>query len=415
MVNIIASHAKGKALKKDALQISANAKAAKALNSKVVDSTLGTFYYEDGSFKCHKTINNILSNLDDKEKYAYSTSKGTKEFQEGAINWLFKDYRGIVEEKLSIAAIPTPGGTGAIVASVLNSTNEGETVLIPTPCWGPYVGICESHGRKVEKFNLFKDDKFGFENLKEKSEELIKKQGKLVVMINDPCNNPSGYTMTEEELNELISYFNSLQSVPVVLIYDCAYIDMSIDGINGSRKKLSVFKNAEDNVMILVAMSFSKSFFVYGQRLGAQVILSKNSEEVEEFFNAGNYQARNTWSNCNKAAITLIEKLDKNPSLIKEVEEEISVVVNLLKERADAFIKEADECGLKYYPFSSGFFLSIPCNNSDLVLDKLVEEENIYLIPVAGGVRVALCSMPVETIKGVAARIKKVIDKYGKI
>ena len=61
--------------------------------------------------------------------------------------------------------------------------------------------------------------------------------------------------MTEEELSSLIEYFNSLIDVPVVLLYDSAYIDMASDGFESTRKKLEVFANANENVIILVAMS----------------------------------------------------------------------------------------------------------------------------------------------------------------
>lgn len=411
-MNIIANHAKGKALKKDALLISAQAKEAKAKNDKVIDSTLGSFYYEDGSFSCHETVKKIMDNLKDTEKYSYSASKGTAAFENATINWLFQNHEKTFRDSMSIKAIPTPGGTGALSNGVNNATEYGETVLIPVPSWGPYVGICESRGRKVEKFSLFKDAAFNFEDLKDKADNIIEKQNKLVVIINDPCNNPSGYTMSKDELNQLIDLLNSYKDVPVVLIYDCAYIDMSNDGFDGSREKLTAFLNANENVMILVAMSYSKSFFVYGQRLGAQVIVSKNANEVMEFYNAANFFARNTWSNCNKAGVSLVEKIGSSQENIDAVKNEINKVVNILDERAKLFISEAKEIGLKYYPFNSGFFVTLPCNNTDLVLDKLVEEENIFLIPVQKGIRVAICSNTMDELKGLAKRIKKVIDKY---
>jgi len=47
-----------------------------------------------------------------------------------------------------------------------------------------------------------------------------------------------------------------------------------------------------------------------------------------------------------------------------------------------------------------------------LILQKLVEEEKIYLLPVDNAVRVALCSLPLSDIKGLAKKIKRVIQKY---
>lgn len=411
-MRIIADHAANKALKRDALQLSAEAKIAKRKDPSVIDGTLGTFYYEDGSFKVHDTISKKLEKINDMDKYLYSTAGGTKEYHDAIMNWFFQQSRNAIEEKLYARSIPTPGGTGALVAAVNNSTSYGETVLIPNPCWGPYVGICESRGRKVEKYTLFDEDKFNLNALKSKSREVLQKQNRLVCLINDPCNNPTGYTMTEDELRQLIKYFNSLEKTPVIMVYDAAYIDMAKEGFEATRKKLEVFTEANENVIIIVAMSLSKTFFVYGQRLGAQIILGKNEAEVQEFKDAGGYFARNTWSNCNKGLTSLMVELNNDKESIDSVKKEIEKVVEELDARGKVFMDEAKECGLKTLPYSSGFFISVPCNNNNLILDKLVEEEKVHLIPIAGCVRVALCALPTKDIKGLASKIKKIIDKY---
>ncbi len=411
-MKIIAEHACNKVMKRDALQISAEAKAAKKKDPNVIDGTLGTFYYEDGSFKVHDTVKNILNEMSDQEKYLYSTSGSSIEYHEACMNWFFQDVRNVIDEKMFSKSTPTPGGTGAITLAVNNATNVNETILIPTPCWGPYVGICESRQRKVVKYNLFDGYKFNLTSLKEKASEIISKQNKLVVFVNDPCNNPTGYTMTKDELSLLIEYFNSLKDTPVILLYDAAYIDMASEGMEVTREKLKVFGEANKNIIILIAMSFSKTFFVYGQRLGAQIILGKNENEVNEFCNANSYFARNTWSNCNKALTNFVIKLNDDKKALLEVKESINNVVKTLDARGKLFLKEAKECNLDILPFSSGFFISIPCKKNELILDKLVEEEKLYLIPIAGCVRVAICSLPLNAIKGLAVKIKRVIDKY---
>lgn len=411
-MKIIAAHAANKALKRDALQLSAEAKIAKKNDPSVIDGTLGTFYYEDGSFKVHKTISNKLSELNDNDKYLYSTAGGTNEYHDAIMNWFFQNSREVIEEKLYTRSIPTPGGTGALVAAVNNATNYGETVLIPNPCWGPYVGICESRGRKVAKYSLFDGETFNLNALMNTANEVLKNQDRLVCLINDPCNNPTGYTMSEEELRKLIQYFNSFENIPVVMVYDAAYIDMAKEGFEATRKKLEVFTEANENVIIIIAMSLSKTFFVYGQRLGAQIILGKNKTEVQEFKDAGGYFARNTWSNCNKGLTSLMISLNNDKTAIETVKKEIEKVVEELDTRGKLFMSEAKDCGLNTLPYSSGFFVSVPCKNNNLVLDKLVEEEKVHLIPITGCVRVALCALPTKDIKGLAAKIKRVIEKY---
>ena len=259
---------------------------------------------------------------------------------------------------------------------------------------------------------MFDGDKFNLQGFIEKCEKIIALQGKVVAIINDPCNNPTGYTMTKEELAGIIEYFNSKKDIPCVLIYDCAYMDMAVEGFKETREKMRVFLKANENILISIAFSASKTFFIYGQRLGGQILLSKNKETVTEYFNASNYTARNTWSNCNKGMIRVLEEITKTPALQKEYDKELAGVVDSLDKRSKLFMKEAKEVNLKAYPYQGGFFITLPCNNNMVVLEKLVQEENVYLLPFDDSVRVAICSLPLKDIKGLAIKIKRVIEKY---
>ncbi|HKM30061.1 MAG TPA: aminotransferase class I/II-fold pyridoxal phosphate-dependent enzyme [Bacilli bacterium] len=411
-MKIIAKHAAGKVLKSDGFQISADAKLAKKQDPNVIDGSLGTFYFEDGSFKTFKIVHEIMNKLTDDDIYSYSTSDGGPAFKEAILDWTFKHVRKEIEASLSVATIPTPGGTGALTSSVFNSLDPGETLLIPSPCWGPYVGIATNRAFKIEKYFMFDGDRFNMAGFIEKSEKIIAVEGKLVVIINDPCNNPTGYSMTNEELEAVISYLNSKKDVPCVLIYDCAYIDMAVEGMKATREKMLAFTKANDNVLINITVSFSKTFFIYGQRLGGQILLSKNKEAVIEHYNAANYTARNTWSNCNKGMIRVLEEMSKSPELIAEYQKELAEVTSLLDARAVLFKKESKAVGLEIYPYQGGFFITVPCQDKMLVLEKLIAEEKIYLIPFDDSVRVAICSLPLKDVKGLAGKIKRIIEKY---
>lgn len=408
----ISKHADGKILKSDGFQISSEAKAAKKLDPSIIDGTLGTFYYEDGSFTTHRVVKEVFATLKDDEVYAYSTSDGGKDFHEAACNHMFKEFRSDIEKEMYIMSIPTPGGTGALVSGCYNCLDSGETLLIPTPCWGPYVGIATHRGINVEKYFLFDGEGFNLKGFKELALKTIEKQGKLVFFLNDPCNNPTGYSMTEAELEELILFLNSTNA-PCVMIYDCAYIDMAVEGMHATRKKTKLFTKAAENVLISICLSFSKTYFIYGQRLGGQIILSKNKQNVVDLFNAANFTARNTWSNCNKGMVSLVSKIDKDVKLQERLNEDLDVVVKQLNDRSSLFIKEAKEIGLKHYPYQSGFFITIPCKNNDEVINEL-KNRKIYLLPTAGSVRLAICSMPVTDVKGLAKKIKEVIDMFDK-
>ena len=98
-----------------------------------------------------------------------------------------------------------------------------------------------------------------------------------------------------------------------------------------------------------------------------------------------------------------------DPELLKAVEAERSHYYNMIKARADVFVKEARACGLPMIPYLAGFFLSIPCEKNQEICDKL-HEDHIYLVPQAGGIRIAMCSVPLSKIPGLAGKIKRAMD-----
>ena len=410
-MKIIAKHAAGQVLKRDGFQISSEAKAAKKLDPTIVDGTLGTFYYEDSLFKGFKSVDKVMKHLNDEEFYSYSTSDGGEVATNAILNWVFRNRRSEIEKELTVKLIPTPGGTGAITASVFNSLDPGEIFLIPDLCWGPYIGIATNRGYKVEKYSLFQGNKFNLNDFIKKANAIIEKQGKLVTIINDPCNNPTGYSMKNSELASLIEYFNSKNDIPIVLLFDVAYIDFAVEGMDKTREKYVELTKCNDNIVTCICFSASKTFAVYGQRLGAQIILSKNKDQAIEYFNAGNFTARNTWSNCNKAVLSMLIKMDKDKELQKRFLKELNVVIKILKKRAKIFLTEAKACKLKVHPYKGGFFATIPVKDNIKVLDMVRDEEKIYLLPFEKSVRIALCSIPCKELHGVANRIKSIVDK----
>lgn len=399
-------------LQDDALLISKEARIAKNLDNSVVDATLGTFYFEDGSFHTFDVIRNELKSLSDEELFLYSPSNGGDTFKESAYEFVFSKYKDQFPS-FSKECMATPGGTGAISASIEVACDYGESVLIPYPCWGPYFGICKERGLNTITFDLFDGYNFSLDDFKKKALILQEKQNKVVFILNDPCNNPTGYTLSNEELQDLIDFLNTL-SCSVVLIYDCAYIDMVMNHTDSSREKLTLFKNLNDNIILNICFSFSKTCLIFGERLGGLIILSKNSDIVHKFYDASCFYARNTWSNCNKGMISLINNIYHDDVKIQKLKDELYNVQELLSKRSNIFIDEAGDCGLKHYPYMGGFFIAIPVKDNKTIFRKLIEEEKIYSLPVCNSIRIAICSLNCMQIHGLPRKIKKIIDKYDK-
>lgn len=405
-MKIIAEQSENKKLTSNILAIGAEAREAKNQNPTVIDGTIGTLYDEDGKMLEFPTIKKIIDSLSYAEKYGYASTAGTKKFKEGIAKWALMQTFDDVTKSLYYGVIPTPGGSGAIGNTIDNYANKGDQILVPNICWGPYNAMAKERGCGVKNYTLFNEEGlFNTKGFKEAAIELANKQNRVLAIVNDPCQNPTGYALEDKDWDEIIDCINEISKDKVfVLLYDMAYIDYSHKGINESREIFKKFKNFNENVMVILAFSGSKTFSLYGLRIGAQMCLTKSKAEVDYFNDACEFSARATWSNAAKMGVSLVEKLMNDEKLENDFKKELNGASNLLLDRSKLFIKEAGECGLTVFTYKSGFFVTIPCDGEQ-VFERL-KKKGIYVVPLKQGVRVSLSALSKKEITGLAKKIK---------
>ena len=407
-MKIIANRSENKKLSSNILTIAAEARDAKKLNPNVIDGTIGTLYDEDGKMLEFPSIKKIIDSLSYAEKFGYASTAGTAKFKEGIARWALMQTYDDVTKDFYYGVIPTPGGSGAIGNTIDNYANEGDSILVPNICWGPYNAMAKERGCSVKNYELFKDGAFNTEDFKKDALELAEKQGRVLAIINDPCQNPTGYALEDKDWDEIIDVINEIsKDKTFVLLYDMAYIDYSHKGLSESREIFRKFKQFNENVMVVLAFSGSKTFSLYGLRIGAQMALTKDKEEIEYFNNANEFSARATWSNAAKMGVSLVEKLMFDDALKNEFMKELEDASNLLLDRSKLFLKEAKQCKLECYTYKSGFFITIPCNG-EKVFDRL-KENGIYVVPLKQGIRISLSALSKKEIANLASKIKEVL------
>ena len=104
--------------------------------------------------------------------------------------------------------------------------------------------------------------------------------------------------------------------------------------------------------------------------------------------------------------------ISKDSEKLATYEEERNSYYELIKERAEIFTAEAQEVGLSILPYKAGFFISVPSPDAKAVCDEL-HKENIFLVPLKKGVRIAVCAVPKAKIKGMAGKILAAMKAVG--
>ncbi len=383
--------------------------AARTGADKVVNATIGSLLDDDGNLVILSSVVEVLKNLTPIDYADYAPIAGTPEF----IKSIKKAAFGSFVPKAYTEAVATPGGTGAIRNTIQNYSKRGDQVLTSDWYWSPYSTIAQDIERSITTYTLFDTEgKLNIISFESKVKELLSKQDDLIIILNTPAHNPTGYCFTLEDWNKIINVVNSAAangSKKITLLVDVAYLDFAGDE-EEHRKFFPLLDNFPANVLVVVAYSLSKSCTMYGMRSGAMICMTQDKEIADEFKTVCAFSSRGTWSNCNRAAMATLSNIYADQDLLARVTHERQGYCKMLVERGHTFANAAKEIGLKTVPFEAGFFVTVPCENADEVGLEL-QKEGVFTVPVGKGLRVSIAAISQERCRMLPPIMKKAIDK----
>lgn len=391
-----------------AFSINAKVKAAQAKFGKenVINAVLGTLADDEGNIIALDSFYKRLETMDRGLIASYAPIEGEKAFRETVLDLLFEENRPAAYMEV----VSTPGGTGAIRNGIFSYADIGDPVICHDYFWQPYQKMCIEFDRDFRTYNFFtKDFKFDLASYKACQDEALKDHDRMVSIINSPGNNPTGYSLSDEEWDEVIKISKEAveKGKKITLIIDVAYIEFAGDG--EQKKFFKKFEGLPENLMVLVAFSMSKAYTAYGLRSGAVVGISSSKEEIEDFKDAMATSARCNWSNGVHAPQQILVDLAKEENK-GEYDKELLSLKAMLKERADVFVKEAADHKINIIPYFGGFFAFVPSARAFEITEKL-EKENIFTIPSAKGIRIALCATNKKDVVKLVERLAFYMDK----
>ena len=389
----------------DILKISKDAREAKKLYNDVIDASIGMFFDEDKSIGGMPSVSKAIRTLTDDQVLPYPSVDGGPTFKKNLISWVLGKYEEDIKKTMYVDACATPGGSGAIASTFSVMAKPKEYIFVSDVRW-QYERFADRAKLNLFEHKLFDGDAFNIQSFKERFNALCAIQHRVIVIVNDPCHNPTGYTLSLDEFNQIIDILNEKKDNDVVFLYDVAYLEFTHEEDN--RLKMSYLPKLKDHVLTVISFSGSKTFGVYGLRMGAAILLSKNQEMVIDAHKKYVNEARGSWSATPTISIELFNHFAK-PENKKVFLKDLVRLNSIVQARSTSFNEQAKEIGLITYPFRSGFYTVILTKNPDQ--DYLIlQEHHIYAVPMNGGIRLALCSLSKSEIIGLPQKIKTILN-----
>lgn len=389
----------------DILKISKDAREAKKLYDDVIDASIGMFFDEEKRIGGMPSVSKAIRELTDEEILPYPAVDGGALFKKNLITWVLGKYENDIRQSMAVDACATPGGSGAIASTFSVMTKPKDYIFVSDVRW-QYERFADRAKLNLFEHKLFEGDAFNMNSFKSRLDALCAIQHRVVVIVNDPCHNPTGYTLSIEEFDQIIDILNAKTDNEIIFLYDVAYLEFSHEKNN--REKISRLPKLNAHVMTVIAFSGSKTFGVYGLRMGAAILISKDKNKVSDAHMKFVNEARGSWSATPTISIELFNHFSIKANKDKFIKE-LDHMNEIVQARSKSFTSQAKEIGLVTYPFRSGFYTVILSKDPDNDYLKL-QEHHIYAVPMNGGIRLALCSLSKKEIIGLPQKIKTILN-----
>lgn len=151
----------------------------------------------------------------------------------------------------------TPGSKASLYVSILSTINAGDEILIPSPYFHPYLQQIAIAGGKPILIPCKQGETF---RLRTKDiESRVTKKTKMIIL-NYP-NNPAGWTLTKQELKEVVEIAHKYD---LLVVSDEIYDKIIFDGLD--HPHITSFDDARERT--IMCNSFSKTYCMIRYRLG---------------------------------------------------------------------------------------------------------------------------------------------------
>jgi aromatic-amino-acid transaminase len=302
-----------------------------------------------------------------------------------------------------IATVQTLGGTGGLKvgADFLKRLNPQAKVLISDPSWENHRALFLQAGFEVDTYPYYDAATRGirFDALLATLEAAAPG---TVVVLHACCHNPSGYDLDAGQWQRLVQVLKARNLVPFL---DMAYQGFG-DGIVEDGAAVQLFLRA--GLDFFVATSFSKSFSLYGERVGALSVVCESKDEAARVLSRLKVLIRGNYSNPPTHGAQVVSMVLTTPALRKMWEEELAGMRLRIKRMRELLVQRLAEAGVEQ---DMGFILRQKgmfsySGLSAAQMQRLRSEFGVYGIDSG---RICVAALNERNLAPVVAAIAKVI------
>jgi len=304
-------------------------------NTAKINLGVGVYYDDKGKVPLLECVQKAEAKLmEQPTPRTYLPIEGLAAYDKAVQELVFGADSPVIQEKraLTVQAI---GGTGAlkIGADFLKRFLPSSDVYISDPSWENHRALFESAGFTVHNYAYY-DAATRAVNFDGMLAALKAMPAGSIVVLHACCHNPTGADLTQDQWDQVIAAVQAGNLVP--------FLDMAYQGFaNGIDEDGAVVRRfASTGMAMLVSNSFSKSFSLYGERVGALSIVATTSEEATRVLSQLKRVVRTNYSNPPTHGGKVVATVLATPELRKLWEEELAGMRVRIREMRGAMVEK---------------------------------------------------------------------------
>lgn len=332
----------------------------------------------------------------------YQPIEGNAAYNQAVQNLLFGAGSDLATNG-SVVTVQALGGTGALKvgADYLKRLLPQATVYISDPSWENHRALFEAAGFPVDTYPYYDPATRGvnFDGMKAKLASL---PAGSIIILHACCHNPTGADLSDAQWQEVVAVCKEKRLVPFL---DMAYQGFA-DGIDPDAVAIRAFTAA--GLQFFVSSSFSKSFSLYGERVGALSIITASKEEAARVLSQVKRVIRTNYSNPPTHGAAIVAAVLGSTELRQMWEDELAGMRDRIRAMrtglVDALKAEGVSQDFSFVVKQRGMFSYTGLSAAQV--ERLKTEFGIYAVSTG---RICLAALNSKNLAAVAQAIATVV------
>jgi aromatic-amino-acid transaminase len=295
------------------------------------------------------------------------------------------------------------GGTGALKlgADFLKRLNPTGKVAISDPSWENHRALFEYAGFEVLNYPYYDAATHGVK-FDAMLEAFNSYPAGTVVVLHACCHNPTGVDLTPAQWQQVVETVKARSLVPFL---DIAYQGFG-ENIDADAAAVRLF--AKTDINVFVSSSFSKSFSLYGERVGALSIITSDKEEAARVLSQLKRVIRTNYSNPPTHGGSIVAAVLASPELRATWEQELGEMRDRIRAMRNGLVEQIKAAGIardfSFVNRQRGMFSYSGLTSPQV--DRLREEFGIYAVSTG---RICVAALNARNLEVVANAIATVL------